>query len=60
MTMKQHKKQALGQDDWMDPLYLDELLTDEEKSIRKTTKDYCKSKYPTSEPGRMYYYSLLY
>ena len=44
MTMKQHKKQALGQDDWMDPLYLDELLTDEEKSIRKTTKDYCKSK----------------
>ena len=28
----------------MDPLYLNELLTEEEKSIRKTTKDYCKSK----------------
>jgi glutaryl-CoA dehydrogenase len=28
---------------WMDPLYLNELLTEEEKSIKKTTKDYCKS-----------------
>ena len=30
MIVKEHKKQALGQDDWMDPLYLDELLTDEQ------------------------------
>ena len=26
---------------WLDPLYLDDLLGDEEKSIRKTTHDYC-------------------
>ena len=26
---------------WLDPLYLDDLLSDEEKSIRKTTQDYC-------------------
>ena len=26
---------------WLDPLYLDDLLSEEEKSIRKTTKDYC-------------------
>ena len=28
---------------WIDPLYLNELLTDEEKSIKKTAKDFCKS-----------------
>ena len=26
---------------WIDPLYLDDLLSEEEKSIRKTTRDYC-------------------
>ena len=26
---------------WIDPLYLDDLLSEEEKSIRKTTHDYC-------------------
>ena len=31
-------------DHWSDPLYLNELLTEEEKSIKKTIKDYCKSK----------------
>ena len=29
---------------WVDPLYLEDLLTEEEQSIRKTTKDYCKNK----------------
>ena len=33
--------------DWIDPLYLNELLTEEEKSIKKTAKDFCNSKlYP--------------
>ena len=26
---------------WLDPLYLDDLLSEEEKSIRETTHDYC-------------------
>jgi len=26
---------------WLDPLYLEDLLNEEEKSIRKTTNDYC-------------------
>ena len=26
---------------WLDPLYLDDLLSEEEKSIRKSTQDYC-------------------
>ncbi len=26
---------------WLDPLYLDDLLSEEEKSIRKTTHEYC-------------------
>jgi len=29
---------------WLDPLYLDDLLSEEEKSIRKTTHDYCNKK----------------
>ncbi len=29
---------------WIDPFYLETLLTDEEKAIQKTIKDYCKSK----------------
>lgn len=28
---------------WIDPLYLNELLNDEEKSIKKTAKDFCIS-----------------
>ena len=28
---------------WIDPLYLNELLTNEEKSIKKTAKDFCNS-----------------
>ena len=31
-------------DDWLDPFYLEELLTEEERSIKKTIKDFCKSK----------------
>ena len=42
MSIKQNTR-GFDQDDWMDPLYLNELLTEEEKSIRKTTRDYCKS-----------------
>ena len=30
--------------DWKDPLYLDELLTEEEKSIRIKIKEYCQNK----------------
>ncbi len=29
---------------WDDPLLADELLTDEERLIRDTTRDYCQSK----------------
>ena len=29
--------------DWIDPLYLNELLTDEEKSIKNTAKKFCNS-----------------
>ena len=43
MNYKQHTN-GNSKDSWMDPLYLNELLTEEEKSIRKTTKEYCKSK----------------
>jgi len=43
MDNKQHIRN-IHQDDWADPLYLNELLTEEEKSIKKTTRDYCKSK----------------
>jgi len=28
---------------WLDPLYLEDLLKEEEKSIKKTTRDYCKN-----------------
>ena len=27
---------------WLDPLYLDDFLSEEEKSIRKTAYDFCK------------------
>ena len=30
--------------DWLDPFYLNELLTEEERSIKKTIKDFCNSK----------------
>ena len=43
MEKKQHNKANL-QNSWIDPFYLNELLTEEEKSIQKTTQDYCKSK----------------
>jgi len=43
MSYKQHTN-VNSKDSWMDPLYLNELLTEEEKSIRKTTKEFCKSK----------------
>ena len=29
--------------DWIDPLYLNELLNDEEKSIKNTAKNFCNS-----------------
>ena len=37
-------KKGINQNEWQDPLYLNDLLTDEEKSIQKTTKDFCNSK----------------
>ena len=37
-------KKNINQSEWQDPLYLNDLLTEEEKSIQKTTKDFCKSK----------------
>jgi|TARA_B100002003_G_scaffold212519_1_gene209721 glutaryl-CoA dehydrogenase len=43
MDIKHHIRDAY-QDDWVDPLYLNGLLTEEEKSIKKTTRDYCNSK----------------
>ncbi len=43
MKDKLHTK-VNSEEDWADPLYLNELLTEEEKSIKKTTKDFCKSK----------------
>ena len=33
----------LSDNNWIDPLYLNELLNDEEKSIKKTAKDFCNS-----------------
>ncbi len=41
-----NKQRARGfhQEDWMDPLYLNLLLTEEEKLIKKTANDYCNSK----------------
>ena len=29
---------------WLDPLYLNELLTEEEKAIKKTARDFCNLK----------------
>jgi len=43
MSTKQNTR-GIDRDDWMDPLYLNELLTEEERSIKKTAKDYCNSK----------------
>jgi len=43
VNTKQHTSES-SQNNWMDPLYLNELLTEEEKAVKKTTKDYCKSK----------------
>ena len=43
MNTKKNKK-ILNQDDWKDPFHLSYLLTEEEKSIKKTTQDFCKSK----------------
>ena len=40
MTAKSHRPEF----DWQDPLLLDELLTDEERMIRDTARDYCQSK----------------
>jgi len=40
---KKQNKTFLDKNNWMDPFYLNELLTEEEKSINKTTKDFCKS-----------------
>lgn len=31
-------------ENWIDPLYLNELLTEEERSVQQTTKDFCQSK----------------
>ena len=43
MNKKQHNK-ANSQNNWIDPFYLNELLTEEELSIQKTTQNYCKTK----------------
>ena len=37
MSTKQNTR-GFDQEDWKDPLYLNELLTEEEKSIRKNNK----------------------
>ena len=39
MDKKQHNK-ANSQNSWIDPFYLNELLTEEELSIQKTTQNY--------------------
>ena len=36
------KKETKSINDWKDPLYLNDLLTDQEKSIHKKAKDFCK------------------
>jgi len=33
-----------SKNNWIDPLYLNDLLTEEELSIKKTTENYCKEK----------------
>ena len=43
MVRKQYTRDFY-RDDWMDPLYLNLLLTEEEKLIKKTASDYCNSK----------------
>ncbi len=40
MTAKSHRPEF----DWQDPLLLEELLTDEERMIRDSARDYCQSK----------------
>lgn len=40
MTTKSHRPEF----DWQDPLLLNELLTDEERMIRDSARDYCQSK----------------
>jgi glutaryl-CoA dehydrogenase len=42
--VKKQQIRDLHQDDWMDPLYLNLLLTEEEKLIKKTANDYCNLK----------------
>ena len=37
-----HKKEAKSINDWKDPLYLNNLLTDQEKLIHKKAKDFCE------------------
>ena len=37
-----HKKEAKSINDWRDPLYLNSLLTDQEKLIHKKAKDFCE------------------
>ena len=43
---------------WLDPLYLDDLLSEEEKSIRKTAHDYCNNSLLTRvvEDNRKHYF----
>jgi len=43
MDEKKHNK-VNSKNSWIDPFYLDELLSEEEKTIKKTTQDFCKSK----------------
>lgn len=40
MTVKSHRPDF----DWQDPLLIDELLTDEERMIRDSARDYCQNK----------------
>ena len=39
MVKKQHKR-GFRQDDWMDPLHLNVLLTEEEELIKKTDSNF--------------------
>ena len=41
---KKEQTNINSQNHWADPLYLNDLLTEEERAIQETTKDYCKTK----------------
>ncbi|SVE46567.1 uncharacterized protein METZ01_LOCUS499421, partial [marine metagenome] len=34
----------ISKDEWLDPLYLESVLSDDEKSIKKSAKKFCEDK----------------